>query len=152
MENDYTVKDVQSVMGFENRDCVRGFGFKHRLREVFGSSAAIIMLEMMKMKNYWRMSDFSIFSVPYAYVDHSSYLADQLFVQNKVTMRFKGEMARDDSSYCIIFCRVLKKDVERFEEALERLKDKMLLLGHKDYPDACCEIAKMIDEGMQARK
>lgn len=32
------------------------------------------------MKNYWKMSDFSLFAVPYAYVDHSSYLADQLFV------------------------------------------------------------------------
>lgn len=69
------------------------------------------------MKNYWRMSDFSIFSVPYAYVDHSSYLADQLFVQNMVTMKFKGEMAKDDSPYGIIFCKVLKKDVTKFEEA-----------------------------------
>ena len=92
------------------------------------------------------MSDFSLFAVPYAYVDHSSYLADQLFVQNKITMKFKGEMVKDGSSYCIVFCKVLKKDVARFEEALERLKDKMLLLGHKDYPDACGEIAKMIEE------
>lgn len=44
------------------------------------------------MKNYWKMSDFSIFSVHYAYVDYRSYLADQLFVQNKVTMKFEGEM------------------------------------------------------------
>ena len=44
------------------------------------------------MKNYWKTSDFSLFAVPYAYVDHSSYLADQLFVQNKITMKFKGEM------------------------------------------------------------
>ena len=65
------------------------FGFKHRLWEVFGSSAAIIMLEMKRMKNYWKMSDFSMFSVPYAYVDHSSYLEDQLFVQNKVTMKLQ---------------------------------------------------------------
>ena len=63
------------------------------------------------MKNYWKMSDFSIFSVPYAYVDHSSYLADQLFVQNKVTMKFKGEMVRDDSPYCIIFCKVLNPEM-----------------------------------------
>ena len=46
------------------------------------------------MKNYWKMSDFSLFAVPYAYVDHSSYLADQLFVQNKITMKFKGEMVK----------------------------------------------------------
>ena len=105
------------------------FGYKHRLWEVFGSSAAIFMLEMMRMKNYWKMSDFSLFAVPYAYVDHSSYLADQLFVQNKITMKFKGEMVKDGSAYCIVFCKVLKRDVARFEEALERLKDKMLLLG-----------------------
>ena len=92
------------------------------------------------------MSDFSLFAVPYAYVDHSSYLADQLFVQNKITMKFKGEMVKEGSAYCIVFCKVLKRDVARFEEALERLKDKMLLLGHKDYPAACGEIAKMIEE------
>jgi len=51
----------------------------------------------------------------------------------------------------IVFCKVLKRDVARFEEALERLKDKMLLLGHKDYPDACGKIAKMIEEGTKAR-
>ena len=51
----------------------------------------------------------------------------------------------------IVFCKVLKRDVARFEEALERLKDKMLLLGHKDYPAACGEIAKMIEEDTKAR-
>lgn len=104
------------------------------------------------MKNYWRMRDFSLFSVPYAYVDHSSYLADQLFVQNKVTMKFKGEMARENSPYCIVFCKVLKKDAERFEEALGKLKDKMLLLGHRDYSDVCCEIEKIMDESVKVVK
>jgi hypothetical protein len=103
------------------------------------------------MKNYWKMSDFSLFSVHYTYVDHRSYLADQLFVQNKVTVKFKGEMVREDSTYCLVFCKVLKKDVERFEEALGKLTDKMLLLGHRDYPDVCSEIAKIIDEGMKVR-
>ena len=104
------------------------------------------------MKNYWRMKDFSIFSVPYAYVDHSSYQADQLFVQNKVRMKFKGECAKAESPYRIVFCKVRKKDAERFEEALEKLKNKMLLLGYRDYPDICSEIAKMIEEGMKARE
>jgi hypothetical protein len=133
-------------------NCVRRFGSKHRLWKIFGSSAAIMMLEMITMKNYWKMSDFSIFSVPYAYVDHSSYLADQLFVQNKVTMKFKREMAREDSPYCIIFCKVLKKDTERFEEALGKLENKMLLLGYGDYPDFCNEIAKIIDKETKARE
>lgn len=104
------------------------------------------------MKNFWRMRDFSVFSVHYAYVDHGLYLADQLFVQNRVRVRFKGEMRREDSHYCIIFCKVLKRDAKRFEEALARLKDKMLLLGHKDYQDECDEIGKRIEEGMKLRR
>lgn len=28
----------------------------------------------------------------------------------------------------------------------------MLLLGHKDYPEACGEIAKLMEEGMKVRK
>lgn len=69
-----------------------------------------------------------------------------------VPLRSSLSMAKDDSPYCIVFCKVLKKDAERFEDALGRLKDKMLLLGHKDYPEACGEIAKMIEEGTKARK
>ena len=102
------------------------------------------------MKNYWRMKDFSIFSVSYAYVDHNSYRADRLFVQNKVRMKFKEEFAKAESPYCIVFCKVRKKDAERFEEALEKLKNKMLLLEYRDYPDVCKEIARMITEGMKA--
>ena len=98
------------------------------------------------MKNYWRMKDFSIFSVLYAYVDHSSYQADRLFVQNKVRVKFKGEYTKEESPYCIVLCKVRKKDAERFEEALDRIKSKMLLLGYRDYPDVCSEITKMIEE------
>ena len=104
------------------------------------------------MKNFWRMRDFSVFSVPYAYVDHSSYLADTLFVQNKVRLKFKGEYVKSESPYRIIFCKVRKKDTERFEEALERLNNKMLLCGYRDYPEVCSEIAGMLEEGMKARE
>lgn len=102
------------------------------------------------MKNYWRMESFSIFSVHYAYVDHCSYQADRLFAQNKVRMKFRGECAKAKSPYRIVFCKVRKRDAERFEEALEKLKNKMLLLGYRDYPDICSEIARMIEEGMKA--
>lgn len=101
------------------------------------------------MKNYWRMKDFSIFSVLYAYVDHSSYQADGLLAQNKVRVKFKGEFAKAESSYCIVICKVRKKDTGRFEEALEKLKNKMLLLEYRDYPDVCGEITNMLEEGMK---
>ncbi len=75
------------------------------------------------MKNYWRMRDFSIFSVPYAYVDHRSYQADQLFVQNKVKMNFKGECAKVESPYRIVFCKVRKKDKQKNRKIGREFRD-----------------------------
>lgn len=51
-----------------------------------------------------------------------------------------GEMTKIDSPYRIIFCKVLKRDVQKFEEAIEKLKARMLLLGYTDYIDVCGEI------------
>lgn len=98
------------------------------------------------MKNFWKMGDFSLFANSYVYVDHNSYLADALFAQGKIFMKFKGEMKKMDSPYRIIFCKVLKRDVQKFEDALEKLKAKMLLLGYTDYTDVCGEIAMLIDK------
>ena len=97
-------------------------------------------------KNFWRMDDLSLFTVPYAYVDHCPYLADSLFLQRGIKMCFKGEMVRDDSPYRLIFCRVLKRDTGRFEEALGKLKDKMLLMGYRDYGSVCEELTRKISE------
>lgn len=98
------------------------------------------------MKNFWKLREFSLLAVPYAYIDHRNYLADGLFAQEKITMRIKGEMVRADSPYCIVFCKVRKRDAERFEYALTRLKDKMLLCGHTDYPQVCETLTGMIEE------
>lgn len=99
------------------------------------------------MQNYWRLSDFYLFSVAYAYVDHNSYLADQVFIQDKITVKYTGEMVDENSSYCIVLCKVRKKDAVRFEASLGKLKNKMLLMGYRDYPDACDKIAKILEEG-----
>lgn len=105
------------------------------------------MREVSLMINYWKMSNFSIRSVWYAYVDHKSYLADSLFVERHVHVTFKEEMMKADSQYRIVLCKVLKKDTAKFEEALDKLKNKMFLLGHTDYPKICDEIEKTIGDG-----
>ena len=104
------------------------------------------------MKNFWKMGDFSLFANSYFYVDHNSYLADALFVQRKIAMKFKGEMVKEDSPYCIIFCKVLKRDVQKFEDALEKLKAKMLLLGYTDYDEVCGEIDMLIGKRNEGEK
>ena len=96
------------------------------------------------VENYWKMDDLSIFTVPYAYVDHKSYLADNLFAQRKIRMRFGAEYGKEGSPYVIIFCRVLKRDAGRFEETLEKLYDKMLIFGYRDYGNICDSIARLI--------
>lgn len=97
------------------------------------------------MKNCWRLSDFSFFSVYYAYADHNSYLAEPLLNQNRLRVQYKGEMVHKDLPYCLVMCKVRKKDTERFEEVLGELKNKMLLTGHRDYIDFCEEIGKIVE-------
>lgn len=85
------------------------------------------------MKNFLKLGGLSILSCQYMYVDHEDYLADALFAQNQVPVRFGHEFKRNGSPYCIITCRVWKKDVAGFERTMESLYNKMLLLGHSDY-------------------
>ena len=98
------------------------------------------------MKNFIKLGDLSILSVPYMYIDHKAYLADALFEQSQIHMRFKEEFAHKNSSYCIIFCRVRKRDIIKFEAALGLLTNKMLLLGYTHYPDACNEIMGLLEK------
>lgn len=104
------------------------------------------------MKNFWKLKSFSIFSVNYAYVDHYSYQADQLFVENMVKVKFNREYSKEESPYHIIFCKVAKRDINRFEDALNKLANKMLLLGYRDYPDICNELTKIIYDETGAMK
>ena len=98
------------------------------------------------MKNFIKLDDLSILSVPYMYIDHRDYLADAIFEQDHIHMRFKEEFAHNNSSYCIIFCRVQKRDIAKFETALGQLTNKMLLLGYTDYPEVCNEIMTFLEK------
>ena len=46
---------------------------------------------------------------------------------------------------------ILVRDIKKFEEALGKLKNKMILLGHVDYAGACDEVATMVEERLQNR-
>ena len=100
------------------------------------------------MVNFWKLQDFRPFSVSYAYIDRQDYLADTLFGQEKIPVRFRQELMKEESGYCVVFCRVRKKDCERFERAMGKLPDKMLLCGYKDYEIVCNEVAETIRRGL----
>ena len=60
------------------------------------------------MTNFWKLKDFRPFSVWYAYIDHEDYLADSLFIQEQVSVRFSQEMVKNGEKYHVIFGRVRK--------------------------------------------
>ena len=86
---------------------------------------------------YQRIDRLSLRYSYYAFLDTDAYLADQLFIKHRVRVHFREEYVRNDSPYRVIFCHVRKRDQARFLTALEELPNKMLLLGHSDYLDAC---------------
>lgn len=96
------------------------------------------------VKNFWKLESLSPFSVSYVYADHQSYFADALFAQEKIKWRITYEMAREDSPYCVIFCKIRKKDEERFTQMMEKLANKILLCKGREYETYCLELENMI--------
>lgn len=45
----------------------------------------------------------------YMYIDCKNYLADDLFIKNKITVKFEGDFTKDDSDYIFVYCKVKKK-------------------------------------------
>ena len=89
------------------------------------------------------------FYAHYMYFDidaNEHYVADSLFYKRKIPVVFKDEMHRDGDKYKAIFCKVKRKYKDKFEEALEELKNKMSLLGYNDYEEYCQKILKEMDE------
>lgn len=73
----------------------------------------------------------------YMYIDCKNYLADDLFIKNKITVKFEGDFTKDDSDYIFVYCKVKKKDHDKFIETLGELKNKMLIMGYSDYESFC---------------
>lgn len=98
------------------------------------------------MKNYFTLERFSLLYDYYVFIDVPEYYADQLFIQHKVTVRFGNEFQHPDQPYVIIFCKVRKRDRDRFLSALSELDRKMILCGYPGYSEFCDTfIAKMND-------
>ena len=93
----------------------------------------------MKKNNFVKLKSlFSLFNNLYAYVDTKDYLADQLFINEKMRVNFnRGEFRRGNEKYVIIMCKIRKKDKAKFEAVMEKLKTKMLLLDNNDYMEYC---------------
>ncbi len=110
----------------------------------------------MELRDHcWQIEKFSFSRLCYAIVDVDAYLADDLFINHQVTVRFGPEYMSPDGSYRVIFCSIRKHDEKAFLQAVKELPDKMLLLGHTDYPEYCARLRRPMDnakEGVRHRE
>ena len=85
----------------------------------------------------------------FLFFDTPEYLADQLFIRQKVRVWFDEEYAKKGSRFLAIFCHVKKKDSHRFIDAIAALRNKMLLCG---YPECEAEVQKMLSHLEEAKE
>lgn len=99
------------------------------------------------IKNYFTLEKFSLLYDYYAFIDVPDYYADQLFIRHQVTVRFGNEYRHPDQPYVIIFCKVRKRDSERFLSALSELNRKMILCGYPSYEEFFSDFIAKMSEG-----
>lgn len=87
------------------------------------------------MENYLEIR--SLIGKKYVYVDTKDYKADSIIVGEGIRMKIIKEFHKEDEKYCLIYCKVRKDDVIKFELAMDRLKSKMLVCGYSDYEEWC---------------
>ena len=77
--------------------------------------------------------------INFAYIDTTGYLADRIFIETKVRVKFCGDYKHREKNYVIVTCKVKEKDVPMFLQALKELKNRALLVGNTDYETFCKE-------------
>ena len=85
----------------------------------------------------------------FLFFDASEYLADQLFIRQKVRVWFDEEYAKEGSRFLAILCHVKKRDSHRFIDAIAALRNKILLCG---YPEYETEVQKMLSHLEEAKE
>lgn len=96
----------------------------------------------IKLKKKW----YSIYN-EFVYIDVDDHLADDIFVKNKIPVKFKGDYKHDDKKYVLVYCKVKPKYIVEFLNSLGELKNKMLHNGFTDYETFCKNVLEKIRQG-----
>ena len=80
----------------------------------------------------------------FAYIDTMGFLADRIFIENKIRVKFCGDYKHREKNYIIVICKVKEKDVPMFLQALKELKNRAILMGNTDYETFCKEQIRLM--------
>lgn len=75
----------------------------------------------------------------FAYIDTMGFLADRIFIENKVRVKFCGDYKHREKNYVVVICKVKKKDISVFLQSMEELTNRAILMGNTDYESFCKE-------------
>ena len=75
----------------------------------------------------------------FAYIDTMGFLADRIFIENKVRVKFCGDYKHREKNYVVVTCKEKEKDVSVFLQSMEGLKNRVILMGNTDYESFCKE-------------
>ena len=93
----------------------------------------------------------------YAYLDVPENLSFDVLERHGVRAKFVRALTRPDEEYVLVEVKVRKADRQKFLDAMEDLKTKMLLCGHPDYLSHGGELIRelednFIEESLQDEK
>ena len=94
---------------------------------------------MTTVRNHFSIAKAPALFCWYAYIDTVDCLADSLFEQEGITVRKVKEFDNRINYYTLVICKVLPWHREGFLKAMDKLPDKMCLLGFLDYDEFCKE-------------
>lgn len=75
----------------------------------------------------------------FVYIDTTGFLADRIFAQNEIRVKFCGDYFHKGKKYVVVMCKVKKKDVSVFLQSMAELKNRAILMGNTDYESFCKE-------------
>lgn len=93
----------------------------------------------------------------YAFLDVPEALATSVLLKHDVRAKFVHLMTREDTDYVLVQMKIHRNDRQKFLDAMEDLKTKMLICGHADYEACAGELIRelediIIEESLQDEK
>lgn len=80
------------------------------------------------------------------YIDTNQHLADKIFIEHKLKMKFMSDFQNKVNNYEVILVEFPKKKLPTFIECMQELENKLLILGYSDYPAECKELIRLLKE------
>ena len=98
------------------------------------------------MTNYTKLKKFSPFFYSYVFLDTDKHMGSEMFQRYKMKVRFHSVYVKENNPYRYVFCKIKKKDEERFIKALGELEKNAMILQYEEYPKYCeifeqCKVA-----------